>query len=318
MKLWPRLQPSVVSALTWCGIIVLLPFINHWHWLLDLLSHFQLQVVIAQIPILLLCWYFKYRKETVASCVILSIALFHLSPLLGWPSHSKTESEHTVKITALNVLHSNSRYSEVIEYLKSEKSDLLVLSEMTPAFTVLLKENFPDYPYQVHRPREDAFGMSLLSRHPISEQDILSGGKYGEPILKAEIDFAGKPITIFGVHPVPPLGKNASASNAQYLEKLTELCRNTETPVILAGDFNATPWGDQYQRLIKNLDYTNCALGENTLTTWNRFMDFSIPCFGLMLDHILYSKDFEKKDFKVTSDLGSDHDGVSAELVLKP
>jgi len=90
-----------------------------------------------------------------------------------------------------------------------------------------------------------------------------------------------------------------------------------QSPLIVAGDLNATPWGAQYHHFISTNLLTSCAENSNTFTTWAHYKNPWMLPTSLMLDHIFYGEPFKKNSFTVTSGLGSDHFGLTTELSLK-
>ena len=110
--------------------------------------------------------------------------------------------------------------------------------------------------------------------------------------------------TMIATHPVPPQGRIGSdVRNAQFAE-LGRLVPTIETPVVLVGDLNATPWSHHYRRLIRETGLVNASCGQGVRPTWPAV--FPAP-MRIPIDHCLCSEEFTVVKTHVGRDVGSDH-----------
>ncbi len=320
VRFFPQPKAFLARLSLGSGIILFLPFINSWHWILDLGSHFQVQAVTLQLLLLITYLLLKSWKASAITAGLLLIGMWHLFPFLGRSGTEKEPSNDFLRVTTLNVLSSNLKFEQVTDYLKKQESDIIFLSEITEIWHRAITKELSSYPHTYTETRSDNFGTLLLSRHPLKKQQRLHPTYSGEPIIHAEIDYKGTLITVLGLHPIPPVGAASSRDNYEYLRTANTLACAAKTPLIIMGDFNATPWGANYRLLTQQTNLQSCANGENRLTTWEAFQNTWVPFDGLMLDHILYSPEFKKHSYLTTSGLGSDHDGLTSdlELIIQP
>ena len=93
------------------------------------------------------------------------------------------------------------------------------------------------------------------------------------------------------------------------MPKLIDFARNRERPLIVAGDFNLTPWSVKLQRFTRETGLKRY----NTFTpTWpmNRLMPF------VTIDNIFASKQFEPLKVETAPAIGSDHRPIIADIAL--
>lgn len=157
-----------------------------------------------------------------------------------------------------------------------------------------------------------AYGIGIVSRYPIIETRAYAlpnlEGIETEPrkMMLAKMDVKGKPL-VFGCTHFD--FKNAAVKMAQAKAMLDNLQPFREYPIIIAGDFNATP-DDPAIRLI-----------EASLTSSGKPTDYTIPVLEprKKIDYIF----FDSNNFKLVGDsvlrshnYGSDHLPISATFRL--
>ncbi len=332
MKLFPSprslfLRLSILNAL-----IFLLPFVAGWHWLLDLGSNFQVQAVGVQLILMVLCGLYRMKKELLISSLLLIPGLFHLWPWVGFrfvPADAVGTADVMVKVTSFNVLHGGegkelkTKKAKITSFLKETQSDIIFLTETDPAWVQTATQNLPFHSHQVPEVADPSCYSMILSKYPLLESEIIRVNDGVFPILRAVIEIQGVRITIIGVHPLPPMGSGSAERLRKYLAEVARLAESAKTsesaggPVIVLGDLNVTPWSRRFTELIQRAELTSAAEGWNDLTTWNAFKKRGIPFTGLMIDHILHTRDLKTRSYTVTSDLHSDHFALTAELELK-
>jgi endonuclease/exonuclease/phosphatase (EEP) superfamily protein YafD len=80
--------------------------------------------------------------------------------------------------------------------------------------------------------------------------------------------------------------------------------------VILAGDFNATPWSDSFQQLVAQTGLRNVHQGALFEATWSA----ALPQ-RLLIDHVLLSPEWDLAAKTIGPDIGSDHRAVIVDLL---
>jgi endonuclease/exonuclease/phosphatase family metal-dependent hydrolase len=158
-------------------------------------------------------------------------------------------------------------------------------------------------------------GVAVISRAPITSAQVIELPHYDVHInsgrriaLAATIDRAGKPITVYAVHLE---NRITVAQRRTQMEPVLELAQKQTTPVIIAGDFNTSPF-----TWIAHLLPIPTGTQDDKLEADVRSHGFQTPVvasgptsrfFGMKLDAI-YTRGFRTTDFATAraSDL-SDH-----------
>ena len=84
--------------------------------------------------------------------------------------------------------------------------------------------------------------------------------------------------------------------------------------MIVAGDFNVTPWSPHFRDLLKAAGLRNAACGPGYLATWPRwFWPARIP-----IDHVLLKGPWAVTTLRLGPAFGSDHYPIIADLCLEP
>lgn len=87
-----------------------------------------------------------------------------------------------------------------------------------------------------------------------------------------------------------------------------------DTSIIVVGDFNSTPWSQQFRKLLRTTKLINTQRGRGLQATWHsRYPSF----LRMPIDHILCSRDLRILSRESKGDVNSDHLPVFASLTLK-
>lgn len=284
---------------TWLGLL------GSWHWLLDLFSHFRCQYLVVTLMALVWSLWRKLRLLSLAAASSLLLNTVLISST-GW-TQPKIESlpDFHLRVVSFNVLTSNHRHAEVLDYLRQSEADLLFIMEVDDRWAAALKPLTRTHPHHLLHPRQDNFGLALFSRVPLDEVRILTSADIGSPIItmpciQAHLTHAGHAMTFLGIHPLPPMGKAQASSRDAQMQALARWVSNIPNPVMIAGDLNATPWSH-------GMDLLTAGSGLNLAPdawkpTWRAASALAIP-----IDHALARSPLMIRQRQIGPDLGSDH-----------
>lgn len=207
-------------------------------------------------------------------------------------------------IIAANVYTRNDNHPAVLAMIAREKPAIVVFTETDERWVNALSALEPEYPYTVKHPRSDNFGMAVYSKLPF-KANVLEIGSRQFPL--AVLDF--EEFRLIGAHPVPPVSSHLMAENTLYIEAITQNVRNTDKPVIVAGDLNSTLWSHSITPLLaadlKRINPTGIAY------TWPTQM----PLFAMQIDHF-FARNIAAADFEVLENIGSDHYPIKTDIAL--
>ncbi len=214
-----------------------------------------------------------------------------------------------LKVATLNVRQGNDEPEKAVEWFQKTDPDVIVLQEMwrldEPPYNALLKR----YPHQVGDQ-----SIVILSKYPIESQGQITRAGFdfwNETLARwAEITVDSVPVGIVAVHPARPFYPDLQQHD---MDNLTRFVQTRQGPLVVAGDFNQTPWTQSLQRFA---EITGLGRLNTYHPTWPMRRD-TLPFVPLLpIDNIFISSQLASIDLAFSHDVGSDHRGVAAELAL--
>jgi len=308
-----RVRPLglVSAAAALGGAATLAGFLARLWWVFDLAVHFRVQYFALEA--LCACILLLARRRTSAavagSFAALNLAVFF--PLY-LPQPRMPSGDSTIKAALVNVRSQNSRYGKVLEFVRSEGPDLLVLLEVNHPWLNALQDLKAAYPYTIEVPRTDDFGIALYSRLPFSKSTTHTLGAGGIPAVVAVLAVDGREITVIGAHAVPPFGCAAWRSRNDQLAELARMAGDARGERMLLGDLNVSPWSPYFRQLLKEASLRDSRTGYGLQPTWPT----SFPPLLIPLDHCLTSPGISVLHRRVGPAVGSDHYPVVVEFTL--
>ncbi len=253
--------------------------------------------------------YFKLKAITVAGLCFMSVYyLVTLLPFYGGVSKEAWASADMGAVAKLRLFYANvhsdsDHYSTVREQIEKANPDLVALIEVNKKW----KDNIGlsgKYPYSFEFPREDNFGVAIYSKIPFAAPDARKFGETVPPVLYTTLETdKGRKIDFALLHALPPLTNDAIYMSKVLLRRVSTLLRHSENEVLVAGDFNATPFSSQYQRFAWGSRVEDAMKGFGLLRSWNAWS----PIVRLTLDHVFYRGNIRVEDFQTLEPGKSDH-----------
>ncbi len=304
-----RTTERVAARARWwlipCGFGLLLPLLNRllapsantFAWLIDLAAHWQMLYAPLWLALCLLCA-LRARRW-------LLLAPFALLPL--WSAserlpHSDGDKPALI-VVAANVHVGNRDPAPLVAWLRAQPADVVVISELSPEYAeALVRQLGDDYPHRALSPRSSPFGIGILSQRVLYRTRAFSDGD--AQTIAATVRAGGRPTRILAAHPMPPLAPEWHGKRDRLLTIAGE---TADTPLIVAGDLNATPWSSALIGLERH------ALLRTTgfAPTWPRAGRGAI---GIPIDHVLASRHWRRGASSRGPDIGSDHFPVRVAL----
>jgi len=282
-------------------------------WPFELFSHFRVQYVAAALALAaLLGW----RRKTVPAVLALVIGGWHLLPGLETSPGALASlpcAGPGLTVATVNVQFSNARREAFRTWLASGPADVLVIQEVTEAWASELEAQAA-YPYRYVVPREDPYGLALLSRWPLESVALEDYAGDGLPSLAGIVDAGGQRIRLIGLHTHWPLTPALAAARDRALQGAAQRAHTADLPVVLLGDLNLTPDSPAFDRLLEQTGMQDVMRGRGWRPTWLA----GFWPLALRIDHVLVSPGLCVERAEVGPPIGSDHRPVVATLRTQP
>ena len=234
--------------------------------------------------------------------------------IADWP-----EGDSTLRLLASNVEMNNTRYDDWLQMARRVDADIILALEVNDEWRRKLDALRADYPYHVHQPQDNHYGMVLLSRLKLIDPTVRFIVQDDVPSIHTGVELRnGKRIFLHGVHPRPPepiRDQNSTARDAEVVIIGREIDEYEEhRPTIIAGDFNDVAWSHTTELFTQLSGLLDPRRGRGLYNTFHA----RYPLFRFPLDHVFHSNDFNLINLEVLEYVGSDHFPVLIELSYEP
>lgn len=278
--------------------------------LLDTLSHFRRQWV----WLLLACGLglvggrrFGQAGLALLVAVGLSVTVYPLRPL---PEPDPALGS-TYRVLHFNMLARNERLDEMIAYILEADADFVFLTETYHHWREL-QPLYDAYPGVVLHHRFALAGQVFLSRYPITRKEPIPTVDGGRPAVHVEIATSDGPLVFVGTHAMTPIRTNMFRWRNDHLYALGLRLGEVQAPLVVAGDFNCTPWATVFGDFTALAGVERARPQFSALPTWPTY----VPLVRLPIDHLLGSDAIRFTSLHRMPYLGSDHFGIIAEFQI--
>ncbi len=283
-------------------------FARYW-WRFEQASHFCVQYLWLLTPLAGVLWLARcWRLAAVATAATL-VNLSLVAPIY-WPAAPPPVEGESLRLISFNVLAENRRHADVLEFLRGQQAEIVLLMEVDSTWSSKLADLSDIYPHRHVIPREDHFGIALLSRIPLEDVQTMEFGTAGLPSVVAKFSRSGREVLLLGTHPLPPGTAQMAAERNEQLQEIAEYVRQQKAAVILAGDLNVTSYSPYFTDLLDDTNLRDSRQGFGVQASWAP----RLPILQIPIDHCLVSPEIGVLDRRIGPDLGSDHRPVLVEL----
>lgn len=279
--------------------------------------------LLVLLPVALLV---RAREASVIGVLLLLPALFLFGPdFLPNLTPSTSETAPRLRVLSFNALVANSAYDEVAALVQTHQPDVIAIQELSPQMAQELNARIGSgYPYQLLYPWTDPRGIGLWSRYPLTEGPERSLRFWERWVHSAIVDVNGQPIHLFNVHlwPIGTLDQErfaaGLAAQATQVQELHDLVVQSPYPVLVMGDFNASPTNESYVTTDAALEdaWRAAAIGPGftfpapgTLSPWSQPF--------LRIDYLWSRPPLAPVNVQVLTQAGSDHLPLLGDFVVE-
>jgi endonuclease/exonuclease/phosphatase (EEP) superfamily protein YafD len=283
-------------------------------WPFDLFAHFRVQyaalfVVLALLLLILRQWMFAV--VALAGFGVSVVPMMAYLPGVSGGTAAAATAGPTFRLLSFNVWFRNPDMATTAAYIEQSRADAVVLLELTPPQAEHLRPLLPSYPYFHIEPSR--MGAAVFTKWPVLAAESMPLATDGAIAARLRIDWRGTPVTVLGVHLNWPLGPRNSQFRNEELAGVIAFSKAQREPLIVAGDFNLTPWSQYFSDALDRSGLHDAARGFGLARSWPA----QFAPAGMRIDHCLLSPQWQSLRVDIGPSLGSDHLPLMADLSLK-
>lgn len=278
-------------------------------WLVELLSNFRMHLGVAALVLLVPAF---RRTGRLAQ----SVLLFSMVPASLALTSSATGSARNcpaaapLHVVTYNLGGADRPLRPSIEYLRRQDPDIVVLQEYTAEWDEAVQSLADAFPHSIAEPRSDHFGLAILSRIPLSDAEIRAFPQAGIPYGQVSVRVNGAPLSVIGLHLEWPVRPSSHATQKAQLSHLQRAIEAADSPLVVCGDFNMTPYSHSYATFTRTSGLVDVASIDRLEGTWPA----RLPGLRIPIDHCFSDEGVSILGKSTGPSLGSDHLPVAYSL----
>ena len=307
---------AAILAIAGLAAATAVSFLGRLHWAADLLTHFRVQLAGGAALLAAGAALLRLRAGAAIAGVCLAANALPLAPYVV-PRSAEPLTAPPLRVLLLNVLTVNERFDAVGRLIWLEDPDVIGLLEIDDRWSRALAPLRARYPWRIERAQRNNFGIAVLSRVPIERLELRRLEHDAVHVAVGEIAVDGRRAVLLLAHPVPPVGRAATALRDRQIEALARI--RSEFPdrdVIVLGDLNTSPWSPSHARLEARAGVANAARGFGSFASWP-VGPWWLRAFGVPIDHCLLSPGLRATSIRLGPAVGSDHLPLIVEIAAR-
>jgi len=261
-----------------------------------------------------LLWIVRSRRWALVALIGLAYNAYYVAPLyLPPPNRIGDDQQPNLRVLTAN-MHGSPTW-ELLDLVDKTRPDIVCIQEF-PMVAWYMSELKARFPYCSEFMKEEPtarwrFDTVVFSRHESEKLDAirLQQGSYF-PMARLKTRVNGRWLTLLSCHMTPVRDAMCVPVSEQEYTALAELIRNSDSPVVAAGDFNQPPWSPRLNRFRKAAGLISARRGFGVLTSYPLGADW----FGTGIDDVFVTPEIQISRCWVGPDVGSDHRPVLAEF----
>ncbi|HYC60724.1 MAG TPA: endonuclease/exonuclease/phosphatase family protein [Thermoanaerobaculia bacterium] len=240
------------------------------------------------------------------------------SPTVQRAASDDADPDSRIVLMITNVQMENEHHERLLDLVAEVDPDVLLAVEVDDAWARALDRLADRYAYAVRHPRDNWYGMQLLSKLELVEPQIEFLVQDDVPSLRTCLRLrSGVEVVLRGLHPRPPepiRDQPSAPRDAELVAVGRDVGRNKDVPTIVAGDLNDVAWSDTSQLFVRLSGLLDPRAGRGFFNSYNAHS----PLFRYPLDHVFHSRHFKLVRLERLRAIGSDHFPILIELQFDP
>ena len=293
------------------ALVSVLPLGARLSWMLELTTHFRLQYLAVTAVLLALT---AARRRWVACAVLVAAGTVSAVPVLPYlplAGDAPVAASAPLKVLTVNVSFRQFSARRLLEIVREADPDVVVVQELTPHAESVLADLDVQFPNLRKFPADGPLGIGVWSRLPLESSPPFALGR--APAIEARLRGPSGAFTIIGVHLRAPTNPTRAAARNRELSELAARAAAVSGPLIVAGDFNVTPYSPFFSDWLETSTLTDTRRGRTLSATWPA----TLPWLGIPIDHVAVNSHFTILSHRSLPDFESDHYGVLVGLALR-
>lgn len=282
------------------SLATILGFFGSTSWIFDAIANFRFQLAIGLLLVGIV-YFLAYGRWTAFLFVAMAVVNAFLVAPLYMQDPAPAASQDTLAIVSFNIGAGRADPADVIEYVDEQDPDLVFLLESTEEWVSQVRTDGTGYTVGNQIPEDRTYGISVLGTG-VSVVEQLRLGVTRDPVMRVEATLDGERVAVYAIHPRPPDNDSRTEARDSLFTELAILVSNEDMPVVVIGDFNASPWSYAFQDFVDATGLINSQIGYGLSATWP-----TSPLTLVPLDHMLHSSSLTTVQRNVGPNLGSDH-----------
>ena len=244
MNVWAgalRYARLVVAAIVLVvGLASIVGLLDRVSWVFELADVFRLQYLVLLVAAALAALLLRRPNLATLAALLaaLNIAILHV-PLTPGASAAPAAAQGSLRLLVANVETGNTDFAAVDRLVARTRPDVFGVIELTPAMARHLRTHLPRYRPRALEPRDDAYGIGVYSRVPLSAHVARYPSDSGPPTVVARTGVAGKQVSLVITHVHTPF---AGSIHVRHLDTLAAARPQFGPRAVVCGDFNTPPW----------------------------------------------------------------------------
>lgn len=295
------------------GLVLATAFAGHRDWRLALLGNFRAHLAAGSLLVAVvaaiadIAWPF----DGLVIVVMLLCAAANAYEMLRATRPARVKvvgGGRTVRLVFANLLETNVATDRVIDWLARDRPDVFICAEAHRHWRRALTVLEEDYPHVAGSAQGD---VMIFSRRPFEAEPVDLFVDIGHAVA-VQVDG----LVIVGLHTASPEDLRRSTALEDLLDRTGAFLRGTTGPVVVTGDFNATPWTPPVRRLMAETGL-RCAPGALAGTYPAALLGRRFPPWlAIPIDIVLAGGGAHAVSRRRGPPIGSDHWPVVIELAL--
>lgn len=296
------------------AVASVLPLGARLSWVLELSTHFRVQYLVVTAVLLALL---ALRRRWLGCAVLVAAGAVSAVPVLPYLPLVRAQPSAAValaapiKVLTVNVSFRQFSARRLIEIVRDADPDVVIVQELTPHAHSVLADLDTTFPYSRKFPADGPTGIGVWSRHTLESSATFALGR--APAIQARVQAPSGTFTVIGVHLRAPTTPRRAAARNQELRQLAARSAATAEPLVVAGDFNVSPYSPYFADWLAASGLTDTRRGRTLSVSWPT----TLPWLGIPIDHVAVNSGFDILSHRRLPNFESDHYGVLVELALR-